>query len=80
MYIFQWEWEVKIYEPSLNFQRGYRGFIFFSKSVMPSDPDPTGIISGAYPTSGADDDNFNSNCSQYRNPNWDQVMWKAVNM
>ena len=47
---------------------------------MPSYPDPTGIICDAYPTSGADNDNFNSNCSQYRNPNWDQVMWKAVNM
>lgn len=41
---------------------------FFSKSVMPSYPDPTGIICDAYPTSGADDDNFNSNCSQYEKP------------
>lgn len=80
MYIFQWKWEVKIYESSLNFQSGYRGFIFFSKSLTPSYLDPRGIICDAYLTSGTEDDNFNSNCSQYRNPNWDQVLWKAVNM
>lgn len=81
MYIFQWKWEIKFFESSLNFQSGYKGgFIFFSKNVMPSYPGPTGIICDAYLTSVAEDDNFHSNCPQYRNHNRDQASWKAVNM